>query len=174
MARLSATDPTQSPHFARLPAAPLMDKWDRILRKDNVVVDLQSRRKFDVLRELSAVFDNDDAIEDPKQFLADLIRREQQGSTGIGKGVAVPHAHEDSILRQILAIGISREGIDFDSADDAAVHIVALLGTPRKHQKQHMELLAELSRLLQQDQVRDDLVEAASAADVLAVFKSGG
>ena len=42
------------------------------------------------------------------------------------------------------------------------------------YQKQHMELLAELSRLLQQDQVRDDLVEAASAADVLAIFKSGG
>lgn len=150
-----------------------MDKWDRILREENVVVDLQSTRKFDALRELSAVFDDDDEIEDTKQFLADLIRREQQSSTGIGKGVAVPHAHEDSISRQILAIGISRDGIDFDSTDAAPVHIVALLGTPKKHQKQHMQLLAELSRLLQQQQVRDDLVEAADAAEVLAIFKSG-
>ena len=115
----------------------------------------------------------DDEIENPKQFLADLIRREQQSSTGIGKGVAVPHAHEDSIGRQILAIGISREGIDFDAIDNAPVHIVALLGTPKKHQKQHMSLLAELSRLLQQQQVRDDLVEAADASEVLAIFKSG-
>ncbi len=150
-----------------------MVKWDRILREDNVVVDLQSRRKFDVLRELSTVFEDDDAIEDPKKFLADLIRREKQSSTGIGKGVAVPHAHEDTILRQILAIGVSREGIDFESVDDSPVHIVAMLGTPKKHQKQHMELLAELSRLLQQEIVREKLVGAEDAAAVLAIFNSG-
>jgi fructose-specific phosphotransferase system IIA component len=150
-----------------------MDKWDRILSEDNVLVDLKSRRKFDVLRELSAVFVDDDAIEDPKQFLADLIRREQESSSGIGKGVAVPHVHEDSISRQILAIGVSREGIDFVSVDEAPVHVVAMLGTPRKHQKQHMELLAELSRLLQQGRVRDEIVEAADAGQVLAIFKSG-
>jgi fructose-specific phosphotransferase system IIA component len=150
-----------------------MDKWDRILSEDNVLVDLKSRRKFDVLRELSAVFVDDDAIEDPKQFLADLIRREQESSSGIGKGVAVPHVHEDSISRQILAIGVSREGIDFESVDEAPVHVVAMLGTPRKHQKQHMELLAELSRLLQQGRVRDEIVEAADAGQVLAIFKSG-
>jgi len=150
-----------------------MDKWDRILSEDNVLVDLKSRRKFDVLRELSAVFVDDDAIEDPKKFLADLIRREQESSSGIGKGVAVPHVHEDSISRQILAIGVSREGIDFESVDEAPVHVVAMLGTPRKHQKQHMELLAELSRLLQQGRVRDEIVEAADAGQVLAIFKSG-
>ena len=150
-----------------------MDKWDRILSEDNVLVDLKSRRKFDILRELSAVFVDDDAIEDPKQFLADLIRREQESSSGIGKGVAVPHVHEDSISRQILAIGVSREGIDFESVDEAPVHVVAMLGTPRKHQKQHMELLAELSRLLQQGRVRDEIVEAADAGQVLAIFKSG-
>jgi fructose-specific phosphotransferase system IIA component len=150
-----------------------MDKWDRILSEDNVLVDLKSRRKFDVLRELSAVFVDDDAIEDPKQFLADLIRREQESSSGIGKGVAVPHVHEDSISRQILAIGVSREGIDFVSVDEVPVHVVAMLGTPRKHQKQHMELLAELSRLLQQGRVRDEIVEAADAGQVLAIFKSG-
>ena len=149
-----------------------MDKWDRILSEDNVLVDLKSRRKFDVLRELSAVFD-DDAIEDPKQFLADLIRREQESSSGIGKGVAVPHVHEDSISRQILAIGVSREGIDFESVDEAPVHVIAMLGTPRKHQKQHMELLAELSRLMQQGRVRDQIVEAADAGQVLAIFNSG-
>ena len=150
-----------------------MDKWDRILSEDNVLVDLKSRRKFDVLRELSAVFVDDDAIEDPKQFLVDLIRREQESSSGIGKGVAVPHVHEDSISRQILAIGVSREGIDFESVDEAPVHVVAMLGTPRKHQKQQMELLAELSRLLQQGRVRDEIVEAADAGQVLAIFKSG-
>ena len=151
-----------------------MDKWDKILRPDNIVIGLSSTRKFDALRELTAVFDDDDAIEDPKTFLANLIRREKQSSTGIGKGVAVPHAHEDSIRRQILAIGISRQGIAFDSVDGEPVHIVAVLGTPRKHQKQHMELLAALSRMLQHEHVRQTLVDAADAAAVLDVFNASG
>jgi len=149
-----------------------MDKWDRILRPDNIVVGLRSQRKFDALRELTAVFDDDDAVTDPKAFLSNLILREKQSSTGIGKGVAVPHAHEDSIRRQILAIGISHEGIEFDSVDGEPVHIVAVLGTPIKHQKQHMELLAALSRLLQNEQVRQTLVAAGSIEEVIAIFKS--
>ena len=150
-----------------------MDKWDRILSADNVLVELRSTRKFDALRELTALFEDDEAVEDPKALLTGLIRREQQGSTGIGRGVAVPHAHEDSISRQILAIGISRKGIEFDAVDGLPVHIVAVLGTPVKHQKQHMELLAALSRLLQHDEVRARLVEAADAAEVLDIFATG-
>ena len=149
-----------------------MDKWDRILRPDNVVVGLRSRRKFDALRELTAVFENDDAVTDPKSFLSKLILREKQSSTGIGKGVAVPHAHEDSIRRQILAIGISRDGIEFDSVDGEPVHVVAVLGTPKKHQKQHMELLAALSRILQHEQTRETLLAAGSAVELIDIFKS--
>ena len=84
----------------------------------------------------------------------------------------MPHAHEDSIRRQILAIGISHEGIEFDSVDGEPVHVVAVLGTPKKHQKQHMELLAALSRLLQHEQTRETLLAAANAAEVVDIFKS--
>ena len=151
-----------------------MEKWDRILHPDNVVVGVRSRRKFNALRELTAVFDDDEAVTDPKAFLSNLILREKQSSTGIGKGVALPHAHEDSIRRQILAIGISHEGIEFDSVDGEPVHVVAILGTPIKHQKQHMELLAALSRLLQHEDVRQALVAASTADEVIRVFSSTG
>ena len=133
---------------------------------------LRSQRKFDALRELTAVFDDDSAVTDPKAFLTKLITREKQSSTGIGKGVAVPHAHEESIRRQVLAIGISHEGIEFDSVDGEPVYVVAVLGTPMKHQKQHMELLAALSRLLQNEDVRQMLVAAGSIEEVLSIFKS--
>lgn len=147
-----------------------MEKWDRILREKNILVGMKARRSIDAIRELSELLGEDDGVLDAKKFLADVIQREQQSSTGVGKGVAVPHAHEDSIARQLLAIGISPEGIDFRSIDGAPVHIVALLATPKKHQKQHMELLAALSRLLQQDEVRRSLVEARDAAEVMAIF----
>ena len=147
-----------------------MGKWARILKQEHVVVELKSTRKFDALRELTAVLEDEADIEDYKQFLADLIRREKQGSTGIGKGVAVPHAHEDSIRREVLAIGISKEGIDFDSVDGDPVHIMALLATPTKHQNKHMEMLAGLSRVLQDEQTRSELVAAVDAATVIEIF----
>lgn len=147
-----------------------MEKWKRLLREGNILVGMQARRNFDAIRELAELLADDEEILDPKRFLADLIRREKQSSTGIGKGVAVPHAHEDSIQRQLLAVGISREGVEFNAIDGEPVHIIALLATPRKHQKQHMELLAGLSRLLQQEQVRQNLIAAKDAAEVIDIF----
>ena len=148
-----------------------MEKWDRILSESHILTDMQSRRKFDAIRELAGVLGQDDAIGDSKRFLANLIRREKQGSTGIGKGVAVPHVHEDSISRQVLAVGISRQGIEFNAIDGEPVHIIALLATPKRHHKQHMGLLAALSRMLQQGKVRSSLIEAPDAEKVLRIFK---
>ena len=148
-----------------------MEKWERIQDPSNVLVDLKAQRNFDAIRELASVLADGGAVRDQKGFLSDLIRREQQASTGIGKGVAVPPTHEDGIERQLLAIGISRKGIEFASPDGQPVHIVALLATPRKHQKQHMELLAALSRLLQHQGVRESLIQAADALEVVDIFK---
>lgn len=147
-----------------------MEKWERILDPGKIRVNLKAKRNFDAIRELAAVLWQNEIVPDPKGLLAGLIRREQQASTGIGKGVAVPHAHEDGIRRQLLAIGISPGGIDFDALDGQPVHIIALLVTPRKHQKQHMALLAALSQRLQQEAVRQRLLQAADAAEVIDIF----
>lgn len=148
-----------------------MEKLNRILDPNKVVLNLAAQRNFDAIRELAAVLWQD-AVPAPEQkrLLAALIRREQQASTGIGRGVAVPHAHEDAIQRQLLAIGISPAGIDFDAPDGQPVHIIALLVTPLKHQKQHMALLAALSRHLQQEEVRQRLLQATDAAEVVDIF----
>lgn len=147
-----------------------MIKWNRLLNPARVLVGIRSTRRFDAIRELASVIEGDDAVGDHKRFLADLIRREKQGSTGIGNGVAIPHVHEDYIHSQILAVGLSREGIDFGGLDDTPVRIMVLFASPRKHQKQYMELLAALSRLLQTADVRDRLIEGTDAAEVIEVF----
>ena len=146
-----------------------MEKWERILKPENVIVGMRSRRNLDAIRELAAVFD-EDVVPDGKRFIADVIQRECQATTGIGHGVAVPHAHDDSINRQLLAVGISKKGIDFRSLDGEPVFIIALLATPKKHQKQHMNLLASLSRLLQHEDVRQSLIEAAEAREIVDIF----
>ena len=147
-----------------------MEKLKRILDPNKVVLNLAAQRNFDAIRELATVLLQDEIVPDQKHLLAALIRREQQASTGIGKGVAVPHAHEEEIQRQLLAIGISPAGIDFDAPDGQPVHIIALLITPLKHQKQHMALLAALSQCLQQEEVRQRLLQAADAVEVVDIF----
>ena len=147
-----------------------MEKLRRILDPNKVVLNLAAQRNFDAIRELAAVLWQDEVVPDQKRLIAALIRREQQASTGIGKGVAVPHAHEEEIQRQLLAIGISQAGIDFGAPDGQPVHIIALLVTPLKHQKQHMALLAALSQRLQQEEVRQRLLQAADAAEVVDIF----
>ena len=139
-----------------------MEKLNRILDPNKVVLNLAAQRNFDAIRELAAVLWQD-AVPAPEQkrLLAALIRREQQASTGIGKGVAVPHAHEDAIQHQLLAIGLSPAGIDFDAPDGQPVHIIALLVTA---------LLAALSQCLQQEEVRQRLLQAANAAEVVDIF----
>lgn len=149
-----------------------MGKWDRLLCLEHILVGLQARRNLDAIRELATALQEDEAIQDPKALLAGLMRREREGWTCIGKGVAIPHVHEDSIRSQRLAIGISREGIDFSAPDGEPVRLIALLATPKKHQTQHLELLASLSRLLQNDEVRQQLVQAADAAAVMEIFKT--
>lgn len=147
-----------------------MVKWDRLLSAERVVVGLRATRKFDAIRELAAVIEGDAAVGDYNRFLADVIKREKEGSTEIGYGVAIPHVHEEYIQRQVLALGISQEGIDFQGMDDTLVQIVAFFASPRKHQKQHMELLAALSRQLQTETTRERLISAKDAAEVIEVF----
>jgi fructose-specific phosphotransferase system IIA component len=146
-----------------------MIKWQRILSESNILVGLKSQRHLDAVRELAEVFKTDQAVTDHKKFLAELLRREQRISTGIGKGVAVPHAHADCVERQRLAIGISTKGIEFDAADGQPVYIIALFVTPIKHRTQHMELLAALSRLMQQESIRQELIAAVDAAQVVEI-----
>lgn len=145
-------------------------KWGRLLSADRILVGLEARRNRDAIRELAGVLQKDSAIEDYKSLLTDLMRREEHGWTCIGKGVAIPHVHEDTIRVPRLAIGISREGIEFGAPDGQPIQLIALLVTPKKHQTQHLELLAALSRLVQVDEVRLQLIQAADAAEVLEIF----
>lgn len=141
-----------------------------LLTVGRIVVGLEAKRNRDAIRELAGVFQGDTAIEDYKALLTDLMRREEHGWTCIGKGVAIPHVHEDTIRNPRLAIGISREGIDFGAPDGQLIQLIALLVTPKKHQTQHLELLAALSRLVQGDEVRLQLMQAVDAGQVLEIF----
>ncbi|MDX8395245.1 MAG: PTS sugar transporter subunit IIA [Mariprofundaceae bacterium] len=107
---------------------------------------------------------------DPDQVLEVVMAREHLGSTGIGHGVAIPHGRMPDLATPVIAVARHQAGIDFDSIDGVPVHIVVLLLVPDGDDRSHLELLAKLARLLQQENFRSNILQADSAEMISALF----
>ncbi len=107
-----------------------------------------------------------------EEVLEALKAREQQISTGIGSGVAIPHAFSDNVDQVIAAFGRSKEGIDFESLDNAPVNFVLLFVVPKKDYSLHLQTLAAIAKMFNNCEVRQQLLQAETIEDVLGIFAS--
>ena len=117
-----------------------------ILKKESISVDLKSKGKEEILKELTELLGKD--IKDKKKIVKVLIERENLGSTGIGQGIAVPHGKMNNINKLVAALGISKKGVDFNSLDGEPVYIFFLLVAPKDSAGPHLKALARISRIL--------------------------
>lgn len=102
-----------------------------------------------------------------------LIARERLGTTGVGSGVAIPHGKIPGLDRLVGMVAVLQNPIDFDSIDGRPVDILFLLLVPEDAGAAHLKALAKISRLLRQEECRERLRRAASAAQVLEVLEEG-
>jgi mannitol/fructose-specific phosphotransferase system IIA component (Ntr-type) len=139
--------------------------------KNVVKVPVESLTRDEVIAELVELLVRSGKIDDRQSVLDALYERESRGSTGIGGGVAIPHARCEGIDQTILAVGVAPDGIEFEAVDDEPVKIVfLLLGSPSKP-GQTIEALADIGILVQIPQVYDALVNASSPEDVVDVIQ---
>jgi len=137
-------------------------KLASLLRPAAVVAELHSTEKIGVLRELSgALAKAIDGLDENKIFKA-LAERERLGSTGVGDGVAIPHAKINGIKQLYAAFGRSIDGIDFDSPDNKPSHLFFMLIAPDDSVVSHLEALKRVSFLLDQEDNRKQLMQAKS------------
>ena len=108
--------------------------------------------------------------DDSEAILDALHQREDQTSTGIGSGVAIPHAFSDDIENVIAVFGRSIEGIEFESLDNAPVHFVILFIVPRKQYHLHLKTLAAIAKLFTSRSIRERLNNADSVDEILTIF----
>ena len=115
--------------------------------------DLQAEDKEGVIKELVEGLIKAGRIkeEDQKGIIAAVMKREELGSTGIGRGVAVPHTKHPSVGRLVGTVGISRDGVDFNSLDGEKVQIFFLLVSPPDRPGDHLRALENISRKLRDD-----------------------
>ena len=137
------------------------------------VPNLESTERDDVIRELVAGLVAADKIkaEDKEDIIEKLCERERQGSTGIGKGIAVPHVKHPSIETITGTIGRSVEGVNFNSLDKAPVFSVLLLLSPPNDPDKHLEAMEKVFSHLQRDMFRKFLRQAETTEEVVELLK---
>lgn len=138
----------------------------QLLTAEHVLLDSEARGKRALITELAHLLTSID----PDRVMEVVMAREQLGSTGIGHGVAIPHGRMPDLNMPVLALARHPEGIDFDSIDGEPVHIAVLLLVPDADDRQHLELLAQLARTLQQAEIRSTVMSADSADQIAALF----
>jgi len=138
-----------------------------------VSCDLKATTKDDVVRELVGLLVKTGSIKDkdvPK-IVRILLDREALGSTGIGQGVAIPHGKSDCVSRLVGAVGVSRNGLNFDSLDGERAQIFFLLVAPEDSAGPHLKALARISRLLKERHFRDSVIAAQDEKTLLRILR---
>jgi PTS system fructose-specific IIC component len=148
-----------------------MAKISELLPRSAILLNLQSKEKSEVIRELVRPLQATGAIVDESEFVAAIARRENMESTGIGLGVAIPHARTKAVKTMVLAFGRSDAGVDFSSLDGKPSHLIFLIASPEEQKTEYIMTLARLSRLLRKDEVRVGLSNAATADDVALIVQ---
>lgn len=134
------------------------------------VTDLHGTTKDAVLAEMVALVATSDAVRDPTSLLAAVRERERVLSTGIGLGIAIPHAKIAGVARFVVAVGRHLAGIEFDAIDARPVHLVVLIAGPQDAQDRYLRLLARLSGRLKQDDVRKRVMAAKSPDEIVTIL----
>jgi mannitol/fructose-specific phosphotransferase system IIA component (Ntr-type) len=144
-------------------------KLSDLLPEAQVCVPLRARTKTAVIDELLALLPLPDATARARVREA-VLARETELSTGIGRGVAIPHGRTDAVDGHLMALGIASEGVEFDAADGRPCRIFILCVSRPRDVGIHVQLLAQMCRLLNDDRARNALATATDAAAVRAAL----
>lgn len=149
-------------------------KLAKLLSADQIILDMQAVEHWPSIVELVGhlVKTGQLPAAQEKEMLDAFKAREEQVSTGIGMGIAIPHAFSDHLDQVIAVFGRSKAGIDFEALDNAPVHFIILFIVPRKDYHLHLRTLAAIAKMFTNCEVRRQLGNAATIDDILAIFDS--
>jgi mannitol/fructose-specific phosphotransferase system IIA component (Ntr-type) len=133
-------------------------------------IDATDKEEF--LRRLARIIGTAPEVTREEEFENAILDRESIMSTGIGLGIAIPHAKITSVKDFVIAVGISREGLSYGAIDDQPVHIVVMIATPEREKDSYVRVLAKVVRVLKSPEVRKGLIEARDAAAVEQVIRN--
>ena len=141
-----------------------------LLTKDTIAMDLSSNDKNGVIDELVNQLNKAGKLNDVTAFKEAIHNRESQSTTGIGEGIAIPHAKVAAVDTPAIAFGKSKAGVDYQSLVMQPAHLFFMIAAPEGGAQTHLDALAKLSGILMDEDVRKDLLNASSEKEVLNII----
>lgn len=147
-------------------------KLSKFCAEDLISFDLKGKTKNEIIEELVNLASRSKLVKDKDEVLKAVLEREKLVTTGVGYGVAFPHAKTKAIKGIVIAFGRSKSGIDFDAMDKKPVHLFFLIAAPEDAIGAHLNVMARLSYLMKSEKNRDILVKISSPRELLELLDS--
>lgn len=142
------------------------------LREGQIFTDLHPKDMPDCLQMMVEAAGAAGVLRDPKEALARLLERERTMSTGMGSGVAVPHAKTPTCSNMVVTVGLVPDGVDFKAIDGKPVHVVFMLLGPPDSTRLHVDLLARIAWVVKVPGVLDAIKSALTPHEVMEALRS--
>jgi len=137
-----------------------------LLSQGQIIYPLRGHTKNEIINELLIALAKSGRVSDRHLALNNVLEREKLLSTGLEKGLAVPHAKTDAVDELVIGFGLHKQGVDFESIDGQPAHFIFLVLSPHDSSGPHIKALARISRSIKEPSVRQELLEAGSAQDI--------
>lgn len=146
-------------------------KIESLLSEKYIELHLEATAKDEVIDKMLSIAGSHPGVKSQKKLREDVLKREKEMSTGIGKQIALPHAKTDAVSNPVLALATLKNSIHFDAIDEEPVQIVFLLATPEEMLAEHLKLLGRITRLAGKVGIREKLMAASNSSEVLDLFR---
>lgn len=145
---------------------------DKILNDDLILLDVDCKNKYDILKTMSKELLEHSFINDQEKFLEDVYNREKLGETGIGNYVAIPHGQSDSVIQTTICIAKLKNEIEWESLDGNGVKVVILFVVENNEDfaNSHLKLLTNVARKLSNSSTLENLLSSNSKSDIKNCF----
>ena len=144
----------------------------KVLNKNSLCCELKGTTKEEILDEMVTLLGNSGKVTNHAQVLADIKAREAIMSTGLEKGIAIPHARTDGVKDICVAVGIKKEGLDFAALDGKPSKVFVMVASPKKGEAPQMQVMSSVSGILQQQDILDRLTATSAPDEMFTILKS--
>ncbi len=141
-----------------------------LLSSQSIALGAKSANKKDIIEKMTVLMEASGNLTDRKQYLKGVLKREAEGTTGIGEGVAIPHAKNAAVKKAGLAAMVLKQTVDFDSLDGEPVKLIFMIAAPDNGENEHLEALSRLSTMLMDNEFRNQLIQAEDTDQFLAII----
>lgn len=148
-----------------------MSAIHELIRPAFVTLNLQAKDAASAARELAELLNKGGVISDLSTYLAAVNAREAHSTTAVGFGVAIPHGKSAGVVRAAVAFGRANHDLDWESLDGSPVRMVFLIAAPEGANDEHLRALSQLARMLMDDEVRQQLLDASTPERLIAALQ---